>query len=161
MTRKISVEFSRLKKEGVTSSERLEKLLIRRASISKNAELRLPVAVALVQSVLPRKTILFHESILHIEAISHVLQEYGIDCRTYHSKLSKRRKIESLALFIEGSIEVLLTCRSLDEGFDLPDIEVGIIASMTKSPRQRIQRLGRILRRSGSKIAEIKPSYFT
>jgi superfamily II DNA or RNA helicase len=44
----------------------------------------------------------------------------------------------------------------LDEGFDLPDIEVGIIASMTKSPRQRIQRLGRILRKVEGKVAEIK-----
>ena len=155
-SRKIKVEAGILRAQGLTTSERLERLLMLRASVSKNAEMRLPVSVGLIESVLPRKTILFHESIDHIEAISIVLQEMGIDCRTYHSKLSKVRGRESLSLFIEGSIDVLLTCRALDEGFDLPDIEVGIVASMTKSPRQRIQRLGRILRKVEGKVAEIK-----
>ena len=155
-TRKIVVERSILKQQGLQTSERLERLLMLRASVSKNAELRLPVAVGLIESVMPRKTILFHESISHIEAIAIVLGDMGIDCRTYHSKLSPVRAQESLTLFINGSIEVLLTCRALDEGFDLPDIEVGIIASMTKSPRQRIQRLGRILRKVEGKVAEIK-----
>ena len=127
-----------------------------RAAVSKNAERRLPVAVELIQSVLPRKTILFHESISHIEAIAMVLKDFGIDCRTYHSRLSEKKARESLSLFMNNSIDVLLTCRALDEGFDLPDIEVGIVASMTKSPRQRIQRLGRILRKVDGKIAEIK-----
>ena len=156
LSRKITFEVRRLKDEGLRTSDRLERLLMLRASVSKNAELRLPVAVALIQSVLPRKTILFHESIPHIEAISIVLQDLGIDCRTYHSKLSPFRAKESLSLFIDGTIDVLLTCRALDEGFDLPDIEVGIVASMTKSPRQRIQRLGRILRKVDGKTAEIK-----
>ena len=48
------------------------------------------------------------------------------------------------------------TCRALDEGFDLPDIEVGIFAAMTKSPRQRIQRLGRVLRPADGKVADIR-----
>ena len=155
-TKKIARERSYLNKEGLRTSEKLERLLMFRASVSKNAELRLPVAVGLIQSVMPRKTILFHESIDHIEAISLVLQEMGVDCRTYHSKLSPIRARESLSLFVDNSIDVLLTCRSLDEGFDLPDIEVGIVASMTKSPRQRIQRLGRILRKVEGKVAEIK-----
>jgi len=156
LTNQIIIEMARLKKENLRTSDRLERLLIRRASVSKNAEERLPVAVALVESVLPRKTILFHESINHIEALAIILTELGIDCRTYHSKLSPSRAQQSLSLFINNSIDVLLTCRSLDEGFDLPDIEVGIVASMTKSPRQRIQRLGRILRKVDGKLAEIK-----
>ena len=158
--RKFTISITReagiLKSQGLVTSEKLERLLMMRASVSKNAERRLPVAVSLIQSVLPRKTILFHESISHIEAISMVLKDFGIDCRTYHSRMSKKRARESLSLFVNNSIDVLLTCRALDEGFDLPDIEVGIVASMTKSPRQRIQRLGRILRKVDGKIAEIK-----
>lgn len=152
----ITREMSIVKSQGLVTSEKLERLLMMRASVSKNAERRLPVAVGLIQSVLPRKTILFHESISHIEAISMVLKDFGIDCRTYHSRLSEKKARESLSLFVNNSIDVLLTCRALDEGFDLPDIEVGIVASMTKSPRQRIQRLGRILRKVDGKIAEIK-----
>ena len=133
-TRSIISERRFLERHGLSTSEKLERLLMLRASVSKNAELRLPVAVGLIQAVVPRKTILFHESIDHIEAMAIVLSDMGIDCRTYHSKLSPMRARESLSLFVDNSIEVLLTCRALDEGFDLPDIEVGIVASMTKAP---------------------------
>lgn len=156
LTTRINREVGILKSQGLRTSDKLERLLILRAAVSKNAVRRLPVAISLIQNVLPRKTILFHESIDHIEAISIVLKDLGIDCRTYHSRLSEKRARESLSLFVNNSVDVLLTCRALDEGFDLPDIEVGIIASMTKSPRQRIQRLGRVLRKREEKIAEIK-----
>jgi superfamily II DNA or RNA helicase len=36
--------------------------------------------------------------------------------------------------------------RALDEGFNVPETEVGSIATSTATPRQRIQRLGRVLR---------------
>ncbi len=39
-----------------------------------------------------------------------------------------------------------MTCRALDEGFNVPETEVGIIAASTATNRQRIQRLGRVLR---------------
>ena len=39
-----------------------------------------------------------------------------------------------------------ITCRALDEGFNVPETEVGIIAASTATRRQRIQRLGRVLR---------------
>lgn len=156
LNKKIAIEKASLKKANLSTSKKLERLLIRRASVSKNAEYRLPVAAELIRRAMPKKTILFHESIHHIEALAIVLSDQGIDCRTYHSKMSDVRKIESLSMFVSGDIEVLLTCRALDEGFDLPDIEVGIVASMTKSPRQRIQRLGRILRKLDGKVAEIK-----
>ena len=76
--------------------------------------------------------------------------------KTYMKDLGLLNDCDVENLFVNNSIDVLLTCRALDEGFDLPDIEVGIVASMTKSPRQRIQRLGRILRKVDGKIAEIK-----
>jgi superfamily II DNA or RNA helicase len=41
---------------------------------------------------------------------------------------------------------VLVTCRALDEGFNVPETEIGIIAASTATRRQRIQRLGRVVR---------------
>ena len=41
---------------------------------------------------------------------------------------------------------MLVTCRALDEGLDVPEAEFGIIGASTASLRQRIQRLGRVLR---------------
>lgn len=46
------------------------------------------------------------------------------------------------------------------EGLDVPDTDVGIIVAATSSVRQRIQRIGRILRRSpGKDYAQIYTVY--
>ena len=44
-----------------------------------------------------------------------------------------------------------MTCRALDEGFNVPETELGIIAASTATRRQRIQRLGRVVRPSKGK----------
>ena len=54
-------------------------------------------------------------------------------------------------MFREHQIDVLVTCRALDEGVDIPGATVGIVAAATSSRRQRIRRLGRVLRRAESK----------
>ena len=40
----------------------------------------------------------------------------------------------------------MVAVRSLDEGVDVPEAEIAIIASGSRSKRQRIQRMGRVLR---------------
>jgi superfamily II DNA or RNA helicase len=59
-------------------------------------------------------------------------------------------------------IEILVCCRALDEGVDVPESEVAIIAASTSSNRQRIQRMGRVIRIHTSKdIAKIYTIYIT
>lgn len=57
----------------------------------------------------------------------------------------------TLERFRNSEILILITCKALDEGIDLPDVEIGIILSGTGMERQRLQRLGRILRKSEGK----------
>jgi len=64
----------------------------------------------------------------------------------YHSKMPVRARALMLGDYRKGSIDVLVTCRALDEGFNVPETELGIIAASTATRRQRIQRLGRIVR---------------
>ena len=52
-------------------------------------------------------------------------------------------------------IDVLVTCRALDEGFNVPETEVGIVAAATATRRQRIQRLGRVLRPASGKVGAV------
>ena len=63
-----------------------------------------------------------------------------------HSRMVEPLRRSNLRLFRRGGTDALVTCRALDEGFNVPEARVAIIASATASPRQRIQRLGRILR---------------
>ena len=44
-----------------------------------------------------------------------------------------------------------MSCRGLDEGFDVPDADSAIIVSSSAASRQRIQRMGRVLRKNPNK----------
>ena len=56
----------------------------------------------------------------------------------------KRRALEKLK---EGSSRAIITASSLDKGFDVEDIRLGITASGTQNFTQYIQRSGRIKRK--------------
>lgn len=53
----------------------------------------------------------------------------------------------TLERFRTGNIRILITCKSIDEGIDVPDASIGIIMSGTSTRQQRVQRLGRIIRK--------------
>lgn len=99
-----------------------------------------------------KQTLIFGESISQIEQLYVVLkQEYPARVGRYHSKMGAVANQNTLERFRAGNIQILLTCRALDEGIDVPQAAVGIILSGTSMERQRLQRLGRILRKADGK----------
>jgi superfamily II DNA or RNA helicase len=70
---------------------------------------------------------------------------------THRTPLDERR--EWLDAFATGALPVLATSRVLNEGVDLPAAEVAIVVSGTGTPREHVQRLGRILRPAEGKQA--------
>jgi superfamily II DNA or RNA helicase len=68
----------------------------------------------------------------------------------------------NLRLFRKGVFEVLIACRALDEGFNVPEARIALIGAGTSSKRQRIQRMGRVLRSmTGKENAEVITIYAT
>ena len=53
--------------------------------------------------------------------------------------------------FRENRHRILVSCRCLDEGIDVPDAGIGIVMSSSAVERQRVQRLGRVIRRTDGK----------
>lgn len=49
--------------------------------------------------------------------------------------------------FGTGSLKVICTPRILDEGIDVPEAELAIVIAASKSKRQMIQRMGRVIRK--------------
>jgi len=99
-----------------------------------------------------KKIIIFSESIEQAEALWEALRrEYGGGVGKYHSKAGKQANENALSRFRTGELSMLVTCKALDEGIDVPDAAIGIVLSGTGMERQRIQRLGRILRKSENK----------
>jgi len=97
------------------------------------------------------KVLIFHERIEIAEHIFKYLKDIGYATGIYHSKMHVKERLMSISNFKDGKTNILIACRALDEGFDVPAAETGIIVAGTSSVRQWIQRMGRILRKSPSK----------
>jgi superfamily II DNA or RNA helicase len=138
----------------------LRTLIYQRKEIVHLARARLICARALARRLPPRsRVIYFLERISmadELYAALRVPDRAGI--RRYHSGMSREEKRRALDDYRDGEARTLICCHALDEGLDVPDTDTGVIVSTTASPRQRIQRLGRILRRGGSR--RVKDIYY-
>ncbi|MBQ8073772.1 MAG: DEAD/DEAH box helicase [Clostridia bacterium] len=126
-----------------------------RKGVTSSARSRLQCCLALIESLPETARILvFCERIEQAESMARLLRRrHASICAVYHSKMSSEARQRNMSDFREGRVRVLVSCRCLDEGVDVPDTSVGIVLSGAAVPRQRIQRLGRILRRAEGKEA--------
>ncbi len=101
-------------------------------------------ASRIIQS-LDMKTITFSESIDFAENLTKVTAPWST---SYNSKMAKYKRAQALQDFQDdkSDIRVINTAKALDEGFDVPGVEVALICSGTASQRQNIQRTGRAIR---------------
>jgi len=74
---------------------------------------------------------------------------------TILSHTRKRERLAVLDSFANGRFEVLVANRVLDEGVDVPEAKVAVVIGGQSSTRQAKQRLGRVLRRTGSARATL------
>ena len=128
-------------------------LLLARRELCVRARNRLKCAVELIRKQKrTERIILFCERIDQAEAVRAALREImPSQTGMYHSEMLPEKRREVLKDFRDGVIRVLITCKALDEGVDVPDAGMGIVLSSTLTDRQRIQRLGRVLRRADGK----------
>jgi superfamily II DNA or RNA helicase len=161
LTRQIAILMKKLGRDPGLE-DKLKRLLQRRAGISATAEMRVPVSAKLVEQSRGSRTIVFHERVSIAETIYRILRERRHSVCLYHSKLAPGIRRDNLRLFRRGVFDVLVSCRALDEGMNVPETAVAVIASSTASQRQRIQRLGRVLRPAkGKNKATIYTIYAT
>ena len=93
------------------------------------------------------RTIVFTQSIATSERAALVLGRYGLRAGVMHSSLASKVRRETLRQFAAGELPVLSAPRVLDEGIDVPAADLAIIVGASRSRRQMIQRMGRVLRR--------------
>jgi superfamily II DNA or RNA helicase len=160
-TRKLA-PLLRMREKGQLVDDRIQAVLRNRARVSTGAVMRIPAAVTIVENRRRIKAIIFHEQIFAADAITQFLKERGHRVAAYHSGIGPHLRQDNLRLFRRGEIDVLVTCRALDEGINVPDASLAVLVASTSSTRQRIQRLGRVLRPAdGKKKAEIFTIYAT
>lgn len=75
--------------------------------------------------------------------------------QAYHSKRTKKQKDEALKNFKDGTINVLCSTKALNQGFDVPDANMGIVCGLTSKSLPMIQRVGRLIRFQEDKTGEV------
>lgn len=120
------------------------KQLLFKAAARTQAMLEL---LADIRSNSSRRAILFHESIDSINQLFVLLREKDFPVVLEHSELPQELRDTGLDLFRRGVARIIVSARSLIEGFNVPAVDIGIIAASSTSSRQRIQSMGRLLRR--------------
>jgi len=104
------------------------------------------------------RVILFHESITDVMDLFARLWQSGLKVIAEHSELPASYRETGLDQFRKGIARIIVSARSLIEGFNVPAVDVGIIVASSGSVRQRIQSLGRMLRRHRGPNGEEKTS---
>ena len=130
-------------------------LTYQRKEISSLARARTACCLSLLERLSSEDRILiFCERISQAEdTAAQIRRRFGNICGIYHSEMDREARTRFLTEFRENRIRVLVSCRCLDEGIDVPDANIGIVMSSTAVERQRIQRLGRVIRRAPGKAA--------
>ncbi|MEO5511181.1 MAG: DEAD/DEAH box helicase [Longimicrobiales bacterium] len=89
------------------------------------------------------------------QSAERVSRRFAIPMITSNTPASERKLL--LDRVGRGEIRAIASVRVLDEGWDVPSAKLGIVlADSTRgSPRQHAQRLGRILRKQGDRVASL------
>lgn len=93
------------------------------------------------------RTIVFTESIETANDTAVLLRQSGIRAAAIHSKMTKPERKAILGQFARGEISAIAAPKVLDEGIDVPAADLAIIFATSKTRRQMVQRMGRVLRR--------------
>lgn len=118
--------------------------------IAFNANRKLVALQDILESHPEERILTFSEDISLVERIS---REFFIPAITSNTPSKERREI--IDKFRHGKYRIVASGKVLDEGVNVPEASVGIIVSGTGTPRQFIQRLGRILRPLPGKTAKL------
>ena len=133
-------------KQGM-AAKRYISAVTKRRKLLANTPKKSEVLTSLVSAIKnSNRAIIFTETISGVTDIYKLLSSNGIPTEQFHSKLLPRERVAALHLFATGQCKALVAARVLDEGIDVPEADLAIIVSATKTRRQMIQRMGRVLR---------------
>jgi superfamily II DNA or RNA helicase len=129
----------------------LKMLIFNRARMVKNSKNRIPFGVELLQKHKRDSWIVFTENKKQAKEFNKIINKKGYKSAIYNTDLDNNEREENLNNFKSGNLNVLVSCTALDEGFDMPEADGAMILSASSSKRQRIQRMGRVLRITANK----------
>ena len=148
-------QIGKLANQEEPAAMRVVALVNRRRVLISEADARQRCLASIERWLLEHghRAMVFHETIDAAEQVADELGTLGGNISLDHSRRSKAERDRDLRRFRLNQTQILVAVRSLDEGIDVPDASVAVLAAGTRSRRQRIQRFGRILRPGDQKLA--------
>ena len=144
-------QYERRANRALNDIER-RKYVNKMIEIARDNPIKLDIIRYIVHQHKSEKIFIFAGSIKFAEEIAKKLQaEIPVAVLTSKTDATKEEKI--IRGFQRGSILCLILVKKGEEGVDVGDASVAIIAGGTKQERELIQRVGRILRGGNNKLA--------
>lgn len=131
-----------------TAGRRAFEAYLRQRELALAASGKLAMVERLLEQHRAERTLVFTQDNATAYEVS---RRFLIPAITHQTKVKERSEI--LERFSAGTYTAIVTSKVLNEGVDVPDASVAIVISGSGSVREHVQRLGRILRRSGDKRA--------
>lgn len=97
------------------------------------------------------RALAFCRSIDHAERLRPLFAAEGVKAALIHSGLPREQRFKNLSAFRMGEIDMLISIEMLNEGIDVPDVNLVAFMRVTHSRRIFLQQLGRGLRVSTKK----------
>ncbi|WP_052061223.1 DEAD/DEAH box helicase [Rhodococcoides fascians] len=147
MSEVVSLSKDETKGAGCWAARRYLKAFAARRAVLANSDAKMKLLARLAPALRgPARSIVFSETIDAADASAEQLASSGVPVASMTSGATPREREALLEEFRRGKLSVLATAKLLDEGIDIPEAEVGIILAASKTRRQMIQRMGRIIR---------------
>lgn len=150
-------EAMSLLKIGTPEQKRMAAAFMRfmrlRKTLCQTAQNKLQVVLDCLQRFNTRRTVIFSEDIAFADSVYNAIPETTV---LLHSKLkASERKIAKSTFETDKTKMVLATVKAANEGIDIPDLSLAIIAAGNSQKRDMIQRIGRTIRSVEGKHAVI------
>lgn len=126
------------------------KLINMRKAVCASFPLRYELGLEIVKRNHGRRMMLFFTKQREVKSFAQMLDSAGID--DYAMQISSCKQIDQ---FKCGFKSILLSINMVATGFSDPTVEVGVMFTYPFSPRDAIQKVGRILRPKEGKTADI------
>ena len=159
LSKKISKQAQIDKGSEESFSKQMETLTMERARISKQCESKWALFFDLFKNYKNKKGCLVYVYDKQVEdMVSTIKKRFDLVCYGIVADTTAEDRKKILNGFNEGTIDVLVAIKCLDEGVDIPNCHTEFILASSTNPREFIQRRGRVLRKTTkipNKIATI------
>jgi RNA polymerase primary sigma factor len=148
LTNWISSVIKMIEDEG-TSDEDYMKIVMKRRSFVYTLSGRIPLALNLIKRYYGQKMMVFCERLEQVKRLAGYLKELNYP---YSICTSEEDHIDD---FRTNKTKILLTAKMVREGYDDPEVQVGIVVSTPLSTRNQVQTIGRLVRSLPGKTARV------